>query len=264
VRLRRSNELQEFQDQAEPNIASSGPTLPLVFGRGTTIHGDDPAVAYSPRRDGITVRATAIAEVRPALHVGLPQTNPSRPGVTPFALVDTFVQTVTGAGAQVTINPANGLICRGLTCVGVTPATSVGRFVDNLTDPARSRWIAISTVGRVLPAPLPLACVAANSLAASAGYGPVYSLMTSGTNRIIGFTRIGLSRDPTRLANPCAAVISRGATQVAASNATAVLAGGLPLAPGVQPAEIRQLLDRNLGRNGAVNYGPVLVPVLAR
>ena len=70
VRLRRSNDLQDFPGEIE-NVASNGPSLPLVFGRGTTIVGDDPSGAYSPRRDGITVRATAIAEIRPALHVGL-------------------------------------------------------------------------------------------------------------------------------------------------------------------------------------------------
>jgi hypothetical protein len=261
VRLRRSNELQDFPDRTEPNVASSGPSLPLVFGRGTMIHGDDPTSEYSVRRDGLTVRATAIAEVRPALHVGLPQSNPVRPGVTPFALRDTFVQTVPVAGTQVTLNPVNGLVCVGLSCVGVTPATSAGRFVDNLTDPTRSRWMAVSTVGQPLLPPLALACNAATTFS---GYGPVYSLMSSGINRIIGFTRISLAPDPARPANPCARVVSRAISRVAASNATAVLTGGLPLNPDVQPGEIAQLLDRNLMQNGAVNYGPVLVPVLAR
>jgi hypothetical protein len=96
------------------------------------------------------------------------------------------------------------------------------------------------------------------------GYGPVYSLMASGANRIIGFSRITLVRDPTRPANPCAGVVARGVSQVAPANATAVLAEGLPLPIGVQPAEVAQLVDKNLVRNGAVNYQPLLVPVLAR
>ena len=261
VRLRRSNELQGFGDQTDPDVASSGPSLPLVFGRGTTIFGDDPAAEYSPRRDGLTVRATAIAEVRPALHVGLPQANPAQPGVTPFTMADTFVQTLTPAGAQATINPANGLICRGLTCVGVTPATAAGRFIANPANPNRTAWLAVSTIGQPLPAPVPVACAVATSFA---GFGPVSSLMTSGANRIIGFTRITSIRDPARPANPCAVVISRGASLVAASNATAILADRLPLPAAVQPAEIAQLFDKNLVRNGAVNYAPVLAPVLAR
>ena len=64
-------------------------TLPLTFGKGTTIFGDDSNGGYSVRRDGLTVRATAIASVQPAMHVGLPRVNPLQPGVTPFAMVDT-------------------------------------------------------------------------------------------------------------------------------------------------------------------------------
>ncbi len=67
--------------------------------------------------------------------------------------------------------------------------------------------------------------------------------------------------DPMRPGNPCAKRISRAVSAVARSNATAALPNGFA---GVPPALITELLDRNLGRNGAVNYGPVLVPVLAR
>jgi len=277
VRLRRSNELQDFGGQTEPSVASSGPSLPLVFGRGTTIAGDDPSSSYSARRDGFTVRATAIAQVRPALHVGLPQTNPYQPGVTPFALRDTFVQTLNALGTAATINPANGVICAGAippvniaTCIATAP-TAVGRFVDNLTDPSRTRWRTISTVGQALPATVPVACGSANSFA---GYGPVYSPMSSGTNRIIGFTRIGLGQDrstPARAANPCATVISRGVPLVAASNASASLVDGLPLPADAEPVDVTDLLDKNCPAPipgctavGRVNYGPVLVPVLAR
>jgi len=43
-----------------PGISSSGPTIPFLFGRGTTMY-QQAGAAYSPRRDGIEVRATAIA-----------------------------------------------------------------------------------------------------------------------------------------------------------------------------------------------------------
>src|SRR5207245_10303987 len=109
----------------------------LVVGRGTMIYGDDPSRGYSARRDGLTVRATAIAEIRPAMHVGLPQVNPSLPGVTPFTLRDTFVQTLNAAGSQVTVNPTSGVICSGAiapaniaTCIATAP-TAVGRCVGN-------------------------------------------------------------------------------------------------------------------------------------
>ena len=43
-----------------PGVSSAGPTLPFLFGRGSTIY-KDPTSAYSPRQQGLTVRATAIA-----------------------------------------------------------------------------------------------------------------------------------------------------------------------------------------------------------
>jgi hypothetical protein len=226
------------------------------------ISGDDPSSTYSVRRDGLTVRATAIAEIRPALHVGLPQpqSNPLQPGVTPFALLDTCIQNVTGAQVTInaTVNPATGVITR--TNAGAPPCplagTVVGRFVANPT--------AISTVGRALPAPANVACTAVNSFAGR--YGPVYSLMTSGTNRIIGFSRITWTRNtcPTTPGAAFTATIARGVSLVAASNATGSLIGGLPLPASAQPAEVTELLDKNRIGPGRVNYGPVFVPVLAR
>lgn len=260
VRLRRSNEFTDSAGQVEPTVASSGPALPLLPGKGTTIQGDDPSLDYSVRRDGLTVRATAIAAVRPALHVGLPRTAPAQPGVTPFALADTFVQTLTVA-RQVTINPATGAICAGTTCTGVALAASAGRFVDNLADPTRTRWRTISTVGQALPAPFPVACALTATIA---GYGPVYSLLASGTNRIIGFTRITLAPDPARPGDACAKLVTRAASVVAPGNATASLTGGLPLPPTAQPAEVRQLMDRHFQRNGGLAYAPVLVPAVVR
>src|SRR4029453_3456125 len=46
VRLRRSNAFQDLGGQTEPSVGSSGPSLPLTFGKGTTIFGDDPTGAY--------------------------------------------------------------------------------------------------------------------------------------------------------------------------------------------------------------------------
>ena len=57
---------------AVPGVSTSGPPLPYLFGLGTTsqpVAGS--GTAYDPRRDGITVRATAIADARPALAASL-------------------------------------------------------------------------------------------------------------------------------------------------------------------------------------------------
>jgi hypothetical protein len=84
VRLRRTNDFQGLDNDGE--VSSSGPTLPLFFGRGTTIRGGNPGTGYSPRHHGITVRATAIAHARPVLSAGPPLAAHDIPGVAPFGL----------------------------------------------------------------------------------------------------------------------------------------------------------------------------------
>lgn len=67
VRMRRAGNVNPVDTQT--GVSSSMPTLPIVFGLGSTIlqaPGDD----WDPRRDGITVRATAIASARPAMRIG--------------------------------------------------------------------------------------------------------------------------------------------------------------------------------------------------
>jgi hypothetical protein len=65
VRMRRS------ADTPIPGERSGAPTLPLLFGLGSTIKqaaGSD----WNPRTDGITVRAVAIASARPVMTIGPP------------------------------------------------------------------------------------------------------------------------------------------------------------------------------------------------
>jgi len=262
VRLRRSNEFQDLAGQMESTVGSSGPSLPLTFGKGTTIHGDDPTSDYSVRRDGLTVRATAIADVRPALRLGVPQTNPSTPSLSPFVLLDTCVQTPPAAQGNapvsiaVTINPVTGVMTRTAPAVGLCPATTlVGRFVANAAT--------LRTVGQTPPV---AAVVTPCSSAASfiGRYGAVISQMSVGPSRIIGFARINFARVVTCPANPTlpfGATITRLPSAVAPANATAILSSGF--AAGVPPALVGELVQKNLRRTG-VDYGPVLVAVLAR
>lgn len=84
ARLRRTNDFQGL-DRVD-GVSSSGPPLPLLFGRGSTIQAADPSAGYSPRHHGLSVRATAIADARPVLTVGRHDAALSLPGVTPFAL----------------------------------------------------------------------------------------------------------------------------------------------------------------------------------
>ena len=91
--------------------------------------------------------------------------------------------------------------------------------------------------------------------------------MSVGPNRIIGFARVNLARNPCPAGRgagpntPFTATITRQPSTVAPFNATAMLSAGL--ITGLPPALLGELLDKNLSRTG-VNYGPVLVAVLAR
>jgi|GEM_PF-2473779 len=61
------------------NISSTGYTWPLVFGLGSTFFGQDPASGYSIRHHGLAMRATAIAQARPAVRIGAPSADPEVP-----------------------------------------------------------------------------------------------------------------------------------------------------------------------------------------
>ncbi len=69
ARIRRTNDLQGLDNQ--PRISSSGPTLPFLFGLGSGVLTTDDANVYDPRRDGITIRATSIADARPVVAAGV-------------------------------------------------------------------------------------------------------------------------------------------------------------------------------------------------
>lgn len=78
ARLRRTRTVEPLDRIA--GVSSAGPTLPFLFGLGSAVLGTPDASAYDPRRDGITVRAAAIAAARPATAAGL-----ARPGLTGLA-----------------------------------------------------------------------------------------------------------------------------------------------------------------------------------
>lgn len=79
VRLRRTGE--DFSGSTE--VASSGPPLPFLFGRGALLRaeGADPQAILARRERGTRVRATSIADLRPALSVGVPVFRGVSPGV---------------------------------------------------------------------------------------------------------------------------------------------------------------------------------------
>jgi len=107
VRMRRTNNTSGLDSVA--GVSSRGPALPYLFGRGTML-------ASSSKGSGITVRATSIADARPALLVGptLPildaQTTQitNIPGLAPFEL--NYETWQSGSGGDVEIVLATGQI----------------------------------------------------------------------------------------------------------------------------------------------------------
>ena len=75
ARLRRTNDRLGLDRQ--PGTSSAGPTLPFLFALGSGVLNTNDPATYDPRRDGITVRATSIADARRAVAVGImgPSTN---------------------------------------------------------------------------------------------------------------------------------------------------------------------------------------------
>lgn len=88
VRLRRANDFEGLDHQE--GVSSGGSPLPLLAGHGslTPFANPDNPNNYNFRAHGFTVRATALADARPALQVGFPQTGvtPSIEGALPLAL----------------------------------------------------------------------------------------------------------------------------------------------------------------------------------
>lgn len=74
VRMRRTPLFDDPADlnnpDSNPLVSSSGRPIPFLFGLGSTIHAADGG-EYDPRRDGMTVRATAIATGVPVLSIGV-------------------------------------------------------------------------------------------------------------------------------------------------------------------------------------------------
>ncbi|MEM9799945.1 MAG: Tad domain-containing protein [Planctomycetota bacterium] len=67
-----------------PGVSSSGPTLPYLFGLGSAVLSAPKPDVYDPRRDGVTVRGTAIANAEPAVIAGMATENVT--GLAPIAL----------------------------------------------------------------------------------------------------------------------------------------------------------------------------------
>jgi hypothetical protein len=265
VRMRRTNNSEDLDEI--PDVSSRGNTLPLLFGLGATLQAADGGGGYSVRHDGLTVRATAIAQTRPALRIGglclsvtevpcrtrNPQLEPQF-GAVSFA-IDRTCWGLSLENASVT---SEGTIWTdGCPEAAGRPA---GRFVA-----PGSAWHVASPI--VAQTPTAGTIDELGFVAIYECYGGDDVLCTNGIQRVIGFGRAvmcgapsdpnapacaspGTIPGPVELGRPVLSV-------VAVHNASGHLPDGLP--SDLTSDEIIQILAANRGLDGAV-----LVPVLAR
>ena len=111
-----------------PGESTAAPTLPFLFGLGSALSASDPGT-YDPRRDGITVRATAIADARRAMIVGLAR--PGLPGLAPLAsdASDGSVRWMSVEEGSWSALPAGGAFSVSLDAIGTISGSFDGRAV---------------------------------------------------------------------------------------------------------------------------------------
>jgi hypothetical protein len=153
VRLRRSNE-------TDIPGGTSGTAIPLVFGLGSTIQPNP--TGYSIRKDGITVRAAAIADARNALRLGAPVVN----GVS-------FIE---WTSAATTVN-----------VIGIAPVTTVGEAsIPQATASTGDQIVAIyDAIAGSSPATRVIGFGRANVTGSTGSRLPA-SLVPNGTRHLVG------------------------------------------------------------------------------
>jgi hypothetical protein len=240
VRFRRSSVLNDFDEL--PGISSRGTGLPLLFGRGTLVQGGDPDSEYLPRRDGLTVRATAIADARPAVRIG------AAPLLAPagrLRITSDFFTTLETGTQTATLTTTGSIVAAGNT---------VGMFIDAAT------VITIGdSAGTLAPTP-PLACdpLAANNVV------PVLSAVVTpvdATDRVVGFAMITVAWPDCAMSplSVAVALTRLDGPLVAAGNVTALLDADFPIADAPLLAAVHAFVGAGPAFSPSVVWAPVLV-----
>ena len=234
VRMRHS------RDEAVAGVASTGPAIPYLFGRGAFLPGTANAYGYAPRRDGITVRATAIANTAPAVYVGLPIVSAAVQGVGPIAFTRGFWENSLPPVDDAGDGTAVPFVLSGTSVIAASgPAGML--LASNL-----------QTIGAV-------PVVGAASLPTSfRGYFPIVQQVPSGAMLVIGF---GWAEVDMTGGTGSVIKVSKAGGAIAPRNASA----DLRLAwPALGPPVLSEA-DRTAVRNAnATLKDPLLVPVLVR
>jgi len=251
ARLRRTaisrfgSDLPNHDIDQDPGVSCTGAPLPFLFGLASPIRGSNPTV-YSPRVDGVTVRATAIANSAPVTQVGppvtvtLPGTPPPPPLVLPgwgpvtirsdeWTTIDTGANpapvTFCNTGGSLTTYDAVHLVCTtnqigfslsspaaqsGAMKVGdpITPTGLPVRVATCGAPPAQ-----LDACGNPVEPPTP----PASAPRPTTGYIPIYS---STTLKVIGFGFANVCQVP--FSNPVQITVTPINNHIACANASAV------------------------------------------
>jgi len=188
VRMRRTDE--DFGLFTDSH--SSGPTVPVVFGRGSLIDRDLLA-------RGTVVRATAIADARNVFSVGFAEETASPPlrGLAPFTLERNYWNGLTNGSAD--SQTLSG---------GEIGSPAIGRFFTITGDSSAMPVM----VGRELPSADPPADDTYS------GYVPIHGAIDDGVSTVDRVVGYGLA---TAVVNSGSVEITREASELVAENATA-------------------------------------------
>ncbi|MEZ6129766.1 MAG: Tad domain-containing protein [Planctomycetaceae bacterium] len=237
VRMRRTNNFEGLD--ADTDVSTHGPPLPFLFGRGSLAVRDIDMVSdYLPRRHGITVRGTGIADALPAMSVGLPDSTIMLPGLARFGLsrseawdrliVDDPVTWSLSNG--VISNPHGGVVGRFFSFGAIeSMPVSIGREVPRESSPIDGTYT---------------------------GYLPIYDEVDS-VDRVVAF---GIATAQASSAG-ATVTITREPARIASTNASAVLC--YPRPAGTSVDEWRSVLDRILPVDASVG-DVLLAPVSVR
>ncbi len=261
VRLRRASDRDALA--RDPGVSSSGNAMQLLFARGTALQGTDPVSGYSLRRDGITVRATAIAQLRPVMRIGPANDSLPERGAVAYAISrECWDGAWDDATAVVTVDSAS------------TPPTI--RVAGEPSCPSDAIRVEAGgwSVGDVVPVPDPVATQippCAFSGSCLKGFVAIFESIGA-DDRVIGFGRSALvdPADPLLKAAvtiplggsvPARLIRRKSLSRVAGRNASAHLPEGVSgsPAPSLTQAELRQVLTHNQSLQGRL-----MVPVLVR
>ena len=210
VRMRRTHNPDGLDDV--PDVSSGGGGLPLMLARGGWMKAKDASAAYAIRRDGVTVRSTAIAHSVPARGVGIadPTLTPPLIGVAPIALDLPGWQAMT-TDTSYGLNVADGQVTDGATLLSTARRidAETAMFVTEVLAAVEESWPAPNLV---------------SDGSTTVFYVPIINTIPASNavteDLVIGFGRLRLSRTGTSF------TITPLAQIVAAENASSMPAAG--------------------------------------